>query len=184
MSTEYDMLVIEVPGLCVGSAEWEEMSRLVILYSARMCMTKRHLKSTRRMHSCHLSTLPVKNECADFDVSSGTSISDELTAVAWCDGDLEQVNAIINDRDSCTDMKVIANKQNAARAGVEQPADLAKVFVIFKQTNKTRTVTDAVLFRQLMKRRVTKAFESDGLKVLNLISNKKNFLIEFIASCD
>jgi hypothetical protein len=39
-------------------------------------------------------------------------------------------------------MKVVANKQNAARTGVEQPADLAKVCVIFKQQNKTHTVTD------------------------------------------
>ena len=60
MQTECDMLVVEVPGLCVGGVEWEEMSRLVVLYSAIMGMTKRDLNSTRRMRSCHLSTLPVK----------------------------------------------------------------------------------------------------------------------------
>jgi hypothetical protein len=40
------------------------------------------------------------------------------------------------------EMKVVASKQNVARTGVEQPADLAKVFVIFKQQNKTHTITD------------------------------------------
>jgi hypothetical protein len=39
-------------------------------------------------------------------------------------------------------MKVIANKQNAAMTRVEQPAGLAKEFVIFKQQNKTHTATD------------------------------------------
>ncbi len=62
-------------------------------------------------------------EYADFDVSDGTSIPDELTAVARWYGDLPQVNAIINDHELFTDMKVIANKQNAARTGVKQPAD-------------------------------------------------------------
>ncbi len=78
-------------------------------------------------------------------------------------------------------MKVIASKQNAARTGIEQPADLAKMFVIFKQHNKTHTVSNVDPFRHLMKRRVTTAFESDGLKVLHLNSKKKNVLINFIA---
>ena len=51
-------------------------------------------------------------EYVDFDISDSTSIPDELTAVAWCDDDLPQVNAMINDHDFFTDMKVIANKQN------------------------------------------------------------------------
>ena len=59
---------------------------------------------------------------------------------------------------------------------------LAKVFVIFKQLNKTHTVTDVDPLRYLMKRRVTKAFESNSLRVLNLHSKKKNSLIDFIAS--
>ena len=46
MQTECDMLVVKVPGLCVGGVEWKEMSRFVILYSPRMGMTKRDLNST------------------------------------------------------------------------------------------------------------------------------------------
>jgi hypothetical protein len=52
------------------------------------------------------------------------------------------VHAIVSNHNLFTEMKVVANKQNAARTGVEQPADLAKVCVIFKQQNKTHTVTD------------------------------------------
>ena len=79
-------------------------------------------------------------------------------------------------------MKVVANKQNAARTGVEQPADLANVFVIFKQQNKTHIVTDINPLRHPMKMRVTKAFNSEALKVLNLNSKKKSSLIDFIST--
>ena len=61
---------------------------------------------------------------------------DELNAAACCDGDLPQVHAIVSNQNLFMEMKVVANRQNAARTGVEQPADLAKVFVIFKQYNK------------------------------------------------
>ena len=54
-------------------------------------------------------------------------------------------------------MKVVANKQNAARPGVEQLADSAKVFVIFKQQIKTHTVTDINPSRHSMKMRATRA---------------------------
>ena len=50
------------------------------------------------------------------------------------------------------------------------------MFVIFKQLIKTHTVTDVDPLRHLMKRRVTKAFESDSLKALNLNLKKKNSL--------
>ncbi len=43
-------------------------------------------------------------------------------------------------------------------------------------------MTDIDPLRHLMKRRVTKAFERDGLKVLNLNSKKKNSLVDFIAN--
>ena len=99
--------------------------------------------------------------------------------MAWCTWDLPRVNDIINDHDLFTDM-VIANKQNATRTGVKEPADLAKVFVIFKELNKTLTVTDVDPLRHLMKRRVTKAFESNSMKVWNLNLKKKNSLIDFI----
>ena len=36
--------------------------------------------------------------------------------------------------------KIIANKQNAARSGVEQPADLSPVFKIIKKIQHTHTV--------------------------------------------
>jgi hypothetical protein len=61
MQTECDMLVVEVPDLCVGVCGVGGNERLVTLYSARMGMTKRDLNFTRRMRSYHLSTLCIKN---------------------------------------------------------------------------------------------------------------------------
>ncbi len=52
---------------------------------------------------------------------------DELNAAACCDGDLPQVHAIVGNHNLFMEMKVVANRQNAARTAVEQLADLAKV---------------------------------------------------------
>jgi len=52
--------------------------------------------------------------------------------------------------------------KNAARTGVEQLANLAKVFVIFKQQNKAHTVTDIDPSQHPMKMRATKAFSSEA----------------------
>jgi hypothetical protein len=69
-----------------------------------------------------------------------------------------------------------------ARTGVEQPADLAKVFVIFKQQNKTHTITDINLSRHPMKMRGAKEFNSEALKVLNLNAKKKSSLVDFTST--
>ncbi len=52
---------------------------------------------------------------------------DELNAAACCDGDLPRVHAIVCNHNLFMEMKVVANRQNAARTAVEQLADLAKV---------------------------------------------------------
>jgi hypothetical protein len=73
-------------------------------------------------------------------------------------------------------------KKHAARTGVEQPADLSKVFVIFKQSNKTYAVNDVDPSKHPMKRKVKNASGRDRLKMLNLPTKKENSLIDFISS--
>jgi hypothetical protein len=75
------------------------------------------------------------------------------------------MKAIVNTHILFTEMKVVANKQNAARTRVEQQADLAEVFVIFTQPNKTHTATDIDTSQHPMKLRVTQAFKSEDLKM-------------------
>ena len=106
-----------------------------------------------------------KKHC-DFDIAAGTSIPDKATAVAWCDGDLSQVYAVTQSAELFTENKIIANKQNAARSGVEQPADLTSVFRIIKKIQPTHTVRDIPVDRCPMKRLISKMFHSKNMSFL------------------
>ncbi len=68
---------------------------------------------------------PQRKIYCNFDIATGTTIPNMVTAVAWCDGDMSQINAIKRSVDLYVENKIIINKQNAAWFGVEQPADLA-----------------------------------------------------------
>ena len=176
-----DMLVVQVAGLCIGgSGVGANEQEGYIVFTRSGQDQKRFEFYQSNVLLPFINSL--RKEYSIFDISDGISIPDELTAAAWCDGDLPQVHAIVGNHNLFTEMKVVANKQNAARTGVEQPADLAKVFIIFKQQNKTHTVTDIDPPRHPMKMRVTRAFNSDALKVLNLNSKKKSSLIDFIST--
>ena len=136
-----DMLVVQVAGLCIGgSGVGANEQEGYIVFTRSGQDQKRFEFYQSNVLLPFINSL--RKEYSNFDISDGISIPDELTAAAWCDGDLPQVHAILGNHSLFTEMKVVANKQNAARTGVEQPADLAKVFVIFKQQNKTHTVTD------------------------------------------
>ena len=122
-----------------------------------------------------------RKEYDDFDSTAGTNIPSTLTAVSWCDGDLSEIASIVGDVTNFSENKIIANKQNAARSGVEQPADLAKVFKLLKKTLDESSVKNLHADRHAMKRKITNAFESDGLKYLNLKTSHRNAIVDFIA---
>ena len=163
------MLVVQVTGLCIcdsGVGANEQEGYIVFTRSGQDQKRFEFYQSNVLLPFIN----SLRKEYSNFDISDGISVPDELTAAAWCDGDLPQVHAIVGNHNLFSEMKVVANKQNAARTGVEQPADLAKVFVIFKQQNTTHNVTDINPSRHPMKMRVTRAFNSDALNVLNLNS--------------
>lgn len=74
-----------------------------------------------------------------FDESTGRAIPDKLTAISASDSDLSQIEAVADTVDDYAEHKVIAVKQHAARTAVEQPADLAKVFMLIKRILPTFT---------------------------------------------
>ena len=80
-----------------------------------------------------------------------------------------------------TENKIIANKHNAARSGVEQPADLTPVFRIIKKIQPTHTVRDIPVDRCPMKRIISNMFHSENMSFLSLKSTKKNALIDFLS---
>ena len=78
---------------------------------------------------------------------------------------------------------VIACKQNAARSGVEQAADLTKVFKLMHKLQKTVTVSNVPVENHLLKNRISKSFKNlqeEGR--LNIKSLKVAHLIDFISS--
>ena len=117
-----------------------------------------------------------------FDSDSGAPIPDKLTAVCACDGDLSQVANIKETVHKLKDLKIHANKQNASRSGVEQPADLVKVFMIIKKILPEYTATDLPADRSPVKDKLVGKWATDeDLLSLALKGNKKSTLIDFLA---
>ena len=73
----------------------------------------------------------------------GSPIPEDLRAISWCDGDLAQIENVVSDESlQIYSMNMIcANKQNAARSGVEQAADLTKTFKIMHKLQSEITVS-------------------------------------------
>jgi hypothetical protein len=103
-----------------------------------------------------------------------------LTAVAYCDGDISQINVIKNSINLFVDNKVITNKQHASWSGVEQPADLARVFKLIKALLPEHMVKNIPAERCQMKALMIDAFKNK-LDDLCLPSNKTKSLIDFIS---
>jgi hypothetical protein len=140
-----DFVHVKIPGLCIGGGcvivdSSEQCGHLFL-----MCNTERAEKARFKYYQEKILipgiNLQRKKYC-DFDIAVGTSIPDKATAVAWCDGDLSQVYPVTQSAELFTENKIIANKQNAAQSGVEQPADLTPIFKIIKKIQPTHTVRD------------------------------------------
>ena len=96
MEIECDMLVVEVPGLHVGGCRVGGNEQIgYIVFNKNGHDKERFEFYQKKMLLPFIDSL--HEEYADFDISDGSSILNELTAVALCNGDLPQVNALIND---------------------------------------------------------------------------------------
>ena len=121
-----------------------------------------------------------RKEFDGFDDESGISIPTNLTAVSWCDGDLAQIASVIEDVTLFHDKKVTANKQSAARSGVEQAADLSKCFKIVNNIQSEYTVSDLPAKLHPLKRSILTEFNNLARQGrINLAPNKKNALVDF-----
>ena len=179
-----DFVHVEIPGLCIGgggvSVDSSEQCGHLFLMRNTEGAEKARFKYYQEKILIPGINLQRKKYC-DFDIASGTSIPDKATAVAWSDGDLSQVYAVTQSAELFTENKIIANKQNAARSGVEQPADLTPVFRIIKKIQPTHTVRDIPVDRCPMKRIISNMFHSENMSFLSLKSTKKNALIDFLS---
>ena len=103
----------------------------------------------------------------------------------WCDGDLAQIDNVVSDESLSMyrDNMIIACKQNAARSGVEQTADLTKFYKLMHKLQRYVTVSDVPINNHPLKNRISKSFknlqEEGRLCLKNL---KIAHLIDFISS--
>ena len=179
-----DFVHVEIPGLCIGGGGVSVDSNQQVGHLFLMRNTEGAEKARFRYYQEHVLipgiNLQRKNYC-NFDITAGTTIPDTATAVAWCDGDMSQIDAIKRSVDLYVENKIIANKQNAAWSGVEQPADLARVFKSIKRIQSKHTVRDIPVDRCPMKRLISDMFNSEKMEFLSLKSSKKNALIDFLS---
>ena len=92
------------------------------------------------------------------DWSEGSAILDSQRAICWCDGDIQQISTIVADDSPAllAENKICANKQNAARTGTEQAADLTKTFKVMQSVQGTVTTTDVPCELHPLKRIITR----------------------------
>ena len=81
--------------------------------------------------------------CADVDGwQKGDCVEDDLRVVSWADGDLAQAATTVEEEnlEVHKDLKILANKQSAARSATEQAADLSLVFKSCHSLQKSVTL--------------------------------------------
>ena len=178
------IIMLKVAGLCVGGGVGAEQDGWLMFF--RNDNDKMMDKNRYKIYRDEVFIPFVQKIRTVFaDWVEGTPIPEDLFAVSWCDGDLAQIASIIDD-DSVSlynQHLIIANKQNAARSGTEQAADLGKQFKAMKGLEKSVTVSATPLERHPLKRSITKAFsklQDEGR--LYLKDTKKKALVDFVAS--
>ena len=180
-----DFIYAKVPGLCIGGGgvniENQACGWVVLMRNTE--------GAEKEYFQWYQDTILLpgindhRKQFGKYDDKSGRECPDKLTAVTWCNGDLSQISAIKKCIENYTANKVIACKQHAARSAVEQPADLAKVFMVIKELLPHYTVKDIPPERHSMKELIFNAFlEHKVLKQLSLANNKKNAIIDFLST--
>eukprot|EP00956_Cyclotella_meneghiniana_P014153 scaffold21057_cov63-Cyclotella_meneghiniana.AAC.3 len=183
MPMEEDMLVVEVPGLCVGGGVGSNDSVGYIVFTKKNSGADQLRFEHYHKHILKPMVDEYRKRLYDYDPDSGTEIPRELFAVACSDGDMPQVKAVAsNDPHFFIENLIVVMKQNAARTGVEQPADLAKVFKVIKLLTPSYTVSNIDPSDHPLKKLIWQAFHSGELKCLNLNDKKRRSIIDFIPS--
>ena len=81
------------------------------------------------------------------------------------------------------DNRIVGNKQNNARSGVEQPADLTKTFKILKRIQSEYTVSNVPVKCHPLKRIIVEEFNKlCRVGQLRLASNKRKALVDFLSN--
>lgn len=138
------MLKIKIPGLAIGSATDPRNQELGYIVFLRK--TGDNSLDVRRFRDYRNTVFipfvgSLRKAYNGVEVDSGSKAPEGVTAVSYCDGDIPQVAAITDPVQMAKDalLRIISNKQNAARSAVEQAADLMKIFRFLKRMIKITT---------------------------------------------
>ena len=174
--TGEEFIHVKVPGLCIGgggvNVNSQEEGHLLFMRNTEGAEKKRF-----KWHQQEILLSGIndhRKQYAKFDASSGSPIPDKLTAVTYWDGDFSQVDATRTSIDLFVDNKVIANKQHALRLGVQQPADLARVFKLSKNLLPSHMVKNIPAERSPTKALMLDAFK-EKLGVSQLGTQQETF---------
>ena len=180
-----DCISLTIPGLCVGGGG--------VTVGSKECGTLLFMRgdsgSDKKRYQIYRDKvlIPfVKKLRTEFgDWMDGTPVPEEQRVVSWCDGDLAQIDNIVSeDSLAIYEGNLISTcKQNAARSGTEQWADLIKVFPNMQKAQKPISVSDVCVDLHHLKRLVSKELQNlSDVGKLKLKPSKKNAIIDFVSS--
>ena len=130
---------LEVPGLCVGGSDVRAEGTGTIAFVRKDACNKDWDSAERRLFKEYNERVfyPFVRSVreVDYDWDPTTPVPDWLKCVAWCDGGIPQLQAIIHEELQVKDtaLKIERNKHAAAASAVQQMADLAPIFHGIKQ---------------------------------------------------
>ena len=107
-----DFVHVEIPGLCIGGGgvhvdSIKQCGHLFLMRNTEGA-EKAWFKDYQEKILIHRNNLQWKRYC-NFDIAAGTSIPNKATAVAWCDEDLSQIDAIKQSVEMYAENKILVN---------------------------------------------------------------------------
>ncbi len=189
---EHGILAEKIPGLCKGGDDLfnEGFGWLVFLRADRKNNKKDQeeaalsIANKKFIHYNDEVLLPfIRSIREKLGWKKGQPIRDYLNACSWFDGDIGQLQTMIDEAREALDEaeKICRNKHSAASTGRQQPADLSPVFKLIKAFQLNATAKDDVAcgLSQTIDEYFSTILRAGGL---NLDGNprKKKALIDFL----
>eukprot|EP00984_Skeletonema_dohrnii_P032677 scaffold27202_cov108-Skeletonema_dohrnii-CCMP3373.AAC.2 len=177
-----DFLHVKVPGLAINgqgvSVGNDQVGHVFFMRKGKGADEERVKCYQEEVLLPYIETVR-KDLDSNYSPRPGMEVPTKLKAISWMDGDLAQVASVINSVEEFAEMGITVCKQNAARTGAEQPADLAPVFKLFKKYIAELTAKDNPSTARFRKK-LSDAFKNE--EGFNLKTNHKNALLDFLAT--
>ena len=142
------ILCVEIPGLCCGASNVFDDAVGYVCFVRKM-------KSTANLDSVDKRIFLLYNEKVyypfiakirekDYRLGEGQAVPEELKTVAWCDGGMPQLQAIISEslEEQDKTSNIERDKHAASASAVQQPADIQALFRSLKQLQKITSASD------------------------------------------